>query len=365
MNRQTGIGRRGFIGAGAATLFAGSAFGGSGGRVSSRAETAAGDSRPPVGGKEVKFCAFADIHYYPGVFPHDTREWLERILDRADKAKADLIIHMGDFTHTPAALKDYVDFYNDFRIKTYHTIGNHDDDGNSHEETLAAYRLECGHYFFDKGGFRFVVTDTNHCCMDGKFVHYSKGNYYAVHKKIGGGSISRVSPEQLEWLKATIEGSPYPCIVTSHASYEREDGSPDRAAVRKIFNDANAKHPGRVRLVINGHHHCDHVRILDNIVYLDLNSANYDWMVKTHTAYPEEDVKRWKHARHVIAWNDPISAIITINKDGHLKIEGQRSEFYRGVTPAMAGLPPTNGRQCRLVTPNVQSLDLTMAYHGA
>ena len=132
--------------------------------------------------------------------------------------------------------------------------------------------------------------------------------------------------------------------------------------LRYIVDDANAKCPGRVRLVINGHHHCDHVRILENIVYLDLNSASYDWMVKTHTAYPEEDVKHWKHARHVIAWNDPVSAIITINRNGHLKVEGQRSAFYRGVTPAMAGLPSTNGRQNRPITPNVQSFEMTMSY---
>ena len=85
-------------------------------------------------------------------------------------------------------------------------------------------------------------------------------------------------------------------------------------------------------------------------------------MVKTHTAYPEEDVKRWKHARHVIAWNDPVSAIITINRNGHLKVEGQRSAFYRGVTPAMAGLPSTNGRQNRPITPNIQSFEMTMPY---
>ena len=349
MNGQLKIGRRGFLGAGTATLLSGGvAFGASG---------KAGASQ----GGEVKFCAFADIHYYPKAFPHDTREWLERVLVRAEKAKADFIIHMGDFTHTPTACKDYVDFYNDFHIKTYHTIGNHDDDGNSHAATLAAYRLDCGHYFFDHGGFRFIVTDTNHCFADGKFLHYSSGNYYAVYKKSGGSSISRVTPEQLEWLKATIESSPYPCIVTSHASYEREDGSPDRAAVRQIFNDVNAKHPGKVRLVINGHHHCDHVRILENIVYLDLNSASYEWVNK-HTAYPEADENRWRHARHVIAWNDPVSAIVTIGHDGHLKVEGQKSTFYLGIPPTMAGLPPVNGRQGRLITPNIQSFELTMAY---
>ena len=170
-----GIGRRGFIGAGMASLFAGGL-----------------PAKPDA--DEVKFCAFADIHYYPGMFPHDTREWLERVLGRAEKAKADFIIHMGDFTHTPAKCRDYVDFYNDFPIKTYHTVGNHDDDGNSHEETLAAYRLARGYYHFDRGGFRFVVTDTNNCLMDGKWVHYSNSNYYAVGRK-SGSLITRVPPE--------------------------------------------------------------------------------------------------------------------------------------------------------------------------
>ena len=166
MQKGTDIGRREFIGAGLASLAAGNLL-----------------AKPAE--DEVKFCAFADIHYYPGVFPHDTREWLERVLNRAEKSKVDFIIHMGDFTHTPVKCRDYVDFYNDFRIKTYHTIGNHDDDGNSHEETLAAYRLSRGYYHFDRGGFRFIVTDTNNCLVDGKWVHYSNGNYYAVGRKSG------------------------------------------------------------------------------------------------------------------------------------------------------------------------------------
>ena len=85
----------------------------------------------------VRFLAFADIHYYPGVFPHDTREWLERVLNRAEKSKVDFIIHMGDFTHTPVACRDYVDFYNDFRIKTYH----------SQTEPLIEYYKKAGKYW--------------------------------------------------------------------------------------------------------------------------------------------------------------------------------------------------------------------------
>ena len=87
MDKKIAIGRREFIGTGAAALLAGNVR-----------------AAPPDG--EVTFCAFADIHYYPGAFPHDTREWLERVLDRAEKAQADFIIHMGDFTHTPVKCKD-------------------------------------------------------------------------------------------------------------------------------------------------------------------------------------------------------------------------------------------------------------------
>ena len=54
VGRHAGIGRRGFIGAGMASLLAGNLL----------ARTAE---------DEVKFCAFAAIHYYPGMFPHDTR----------------------------------------------------------------------------------------------------------------------------------------------------------------------------------------------------------------------------------------------------------------------------------------------------
>lgn len=349
INNATTIDRRSFL-SGAALLGAAAA-------MPAAAMPAPGPTDPGT----LRFCAFADIHYFPKTFPHDTREWLERILDRAVKSKCDMVIHMGDFTHKPAEFRDYVDFYNDFKIPCYHTIGNHDDDGNVHEETLDAYRLERSYYHFDRNGFRFVVTDTNHCLIDGEWVHYSKGNYYAVGRK-DSSNISRVSPAQLEWMKATIESSPYPCIVTSHASYERAyGGSPDGKAVRAILNEANAKHPGRVRLVINGHHHHDNVRILDNIVYLDLNSANYEWMAKPHSAYPAEYTKQWRLASHTVMWDDPVSAIITISQDGRIRVEGQKSRFHLGITPAMAKCPvaDSNGR---LTTPDIQSFDLQMRY---
>ena len=76
-----------------------------------------------------------------------------------------------------ARYRSFVDLYNDFRLPTYHTLGNHDTEANSFEETLDVYRMTCGHYFFDVGGFRFVVADNNYTRFgDGRTEHYSNCN---------------------------------------------------------------------------------------------------------------------------------------------------------------------------------------------
>ena len=88
-------------------------------------------------------------------------------------------------------------FYNECGLPAYHVIGNHDDDGNEHSETLKTYRMESGHYFFDRNGFRFVVVDPNHIKYgDGRIVHYSKGNYFKKNSAAGD-VIGVVPPESV------------------------------------------------------------------------------------------------------------------------------------------------------------------------
>ena len=315
----------------------------------------------------LRFCLFADIHYYPGVYPHDTIDWLERILGRARRENVSFVMHLGDFAHEPKKCIDYVNRYNDCGMPAYHVLGNHDCDGNTYEETLAAYRLDRGHYHFDFGGWRFVVLDTNYCCLDGHFFHYSLANYPGHHlywtthdkKTLVGHSLSdtRVSPEQLTWFSDIVENSPHPCVIASHASFERANGSPDSTAIRRIIDQTNMRHPGRIRLVLNGHHHRDHVRILENVIYMDVNSANYDWFLKEHDRYPTSYVTRWKNVRHCIFWDDPVSAIVSLWPSGHIRVEGQRSRFHRGVTPSDAGNSPFD-RAGRPTSPNIQSFEI-------
>lgn len=358
--------RRGFIGAGmlAAASVGGSAF--------------AGASAGKRG--EVKFCVFADIHYRPGPkgFPHSTKEWLGRILSRAEREGCDFVIHCGDFCHNPVADREYVEFYNGFRLPTYHTIGNHDDDGCAHEDTLKSYGIERGYYHFDVKGFRFIVIDANNIrWADGSIEHYSRGNYFRKGKRAElkplydqGRSdvIGVVDPEQVEWLRRTIDGSPYPCVCFSHQSFERLTGNACHNAdeIRAVFDAANARTPGKVRMAINGHHHCDFLRILEKVVYLDLNSASYQWMGSKymHGNYPEEFFKANGQVKRDVpwlSWDDPLNAIVTLSHDGLIRIDGMESRFSCGVRPEQCNGFGLDG--CgRATVPRVQSAEMTMRY---
>ena len=342
-----------------------------GGAALAAAGLAATDSAAArvAGSGKVKFCVFADIHYTPGTFPNSTKEWLGQIIDHAKAEKCDFIIHCGDFTSYPVRYSEYVDFYNNCGLPAYHVIGNHDDDGNTHEETLKAYRLEHGHYFFDRNGFRFVIVDPNHIKYgDGRIEHYSKGNYFKKNSAAGD-VIGVVPPEQLVWLKETIGNSPYPCVVFSHQSFERPTGNAchNFSEVLAIFDEANRKSPGKVRMAINGHHHRDFIRTLNEVVFFDLNSASFDWIGnRAHDKYPKEYIEKHKLRTRkggkcpFLAWDDPIHAIVTMDTDGLIKIDGMESKFSCGVMPESVGVRFDG---CgRMTTACVQSAEMRMKY---
>ena len=316
----------------------------------------AADARERVPPASVSFLAFADIHYCPGVFPHDSPEWLEKVLARAESRGVDFVIHAGDFSHNPAKDRDYVKLYNDFRIPAYHTLGNHDTEGCTLQETLASYRMERGYYHFDRNGFRFVVLDTNHFRDDaGRFVHFEGGNY----RKVSSSRSWTCDGAQYEWLEETLRRSAHPCVVFMHQSCERERGGmPDWKRMRNLFRWVNKHCDNKVWLVVNGHHHTDGFRLIDGIAYLDLNSANYKYYAESHKLYPENYRRAHSGAGHVIAWENPISAVITLDAAGRLRIDGQSSCFFMGVSPEKAKFPQRD----RPVTPNIQSIDITLAH---
>ena len=319
---------------------------------------ASGAPSAASGAGKVKFCFFSDIHYLPGTWPHG-REWLEKILDRAAREKADFVLHGGDFVHNAPKAMDYVKCYTGFRVKTYGCLGNHDGEYGGIAKTLEAYEMESGHYHFDRGGWRFIVANPHSFQRKtGEIVQHENFNMYRC-KDVKFPYI--LPPWQLEWLKDLVDNSPYPCVYVSHESVERVWSTCNGPEVRKIFDDANRAHPGRVRLVINGHHHVDYVRVIRDIVYFDVNSASYYYTAKAHGCYKELE-KTLHGAKQMLMWNDPLSAMISLDAaKGTIHIEGSESTFHLGVTPEMAkiSLRDPHGRA---IVPCIRGFDYTGSY---
>lgn len=314
---------------------------------------------PKASAGKVSFALFSDIHYHPGTWPHG-RDWLERILEKAAADKADFIIHAGDFVHDAGKAADYVRYYTGFRVKTYGCLGNHDGEYGGLAKTLAAYEMEKDYYFFDRQGWRFIVANPHYFQRKtGEIVPHENFNMYRC-KDVKFPYI--LPPVELEWLKDTIENSPYPCVYIAHESVERPWSTCNGAEVRKIFDDANARHPGRVRLVINGHHHVDYMRVIRNIVYFDVNSASYYYSIKPHDCFPPEFVKTCVGAKQMIAWNDPLSCLVTLDvAKGTIHVEGTESTCYLGVTPEKAGIKLRDPHG-RAIVPCIRGFDYQNAY---
>ena len=302
----------------------------------------------------MKFLLFADLHYAPKQFLSGSFEILKEIQEAAERENCDFIIHAGDFCHGPSKVMDFVDAYNNFHIPSYHCLGNHDSDNTPFEETVKLYRMPNEYYYFDCKGYRMIVLNPNYYNVDGEYINFSMRNYFA-----NGPARDWVPPKQLEWLKQTIESSPYPCLLISHESFERANGVQNRAEVLKIINDANAKKPNSVLMCMNGHYHRDYIRILDGVCYFDVNSVLMEWVNGvTHDRYPADLCAEYRSLNHTVIYNDPLYCVVEL--DGNtIDIKGKESSMYLGITREDVGGTPFD-KAGRPVVPKIQSGKITL-----
>lgn len=284
--------------------------------------------------QKVKFSVFADIHIEDHWAP-DSIGRLQKILGRAKREQVDFVIHCGDFC-TPPDYPEAIEIYNGFEIPTYHVLGNHDFDKRPHDEVIAAFGMTNGYYYFDKNGFRFIVLDENYCRIDGVDVPYAVGNYFKH-----GDCRDYISQEQIAWLEDTVMSSPYPMILFSHGSLQREDVNGgavrNREDVQDIFRRAHSCGK-RILMCINGHYHVDYMRIYEHVCYFDVNSATMYTLCEKHEPhglFGEEFHKKHPGSAHLAIYNDPIHAIVTVSEDGCIEIEGMESSFFKGVSKEM------------------------------
>ena len=304
----------------------------------------------------MKFLMFSDFHYIPGYLYDANLDTLRMFFRRAKEEGCDFILHAGDLCHGPSTVPELMELLKTSPVPVYHCLGNHDTDLTPYEETLALYHMPDGHYFFDTCGYRIIVLDANYCKVDGEYIHYSMGNYYKWPEY-----RDHTPPEQLRWLEETIAGSPWPCILVGHDSYEREaDGAKDLREVQRIIRRANEERPHKVLMAMNGHYHRDNLRILDNVLYWDVNSVNYDWIGKPehHDLFPKELYEKFSRMKNIVCYRDPLHAIVTV-EGNTITIEGTESEMLCGIGRAEVGanLFDESGRP---TVPHIQSARITL-----
>ena len=304
----------------------------------------------------MKFLMFSDLHYAPGWFYSSDLEVVRMFVRHAQEEGCDFILHGGDLCHGPSKAPELMEVLDRSPIPVYHCLGNHDTDGTSYKDTLQMYHMPDGYYYFDRCGYRIVVLDPNYCKVDGQYIHYDLGNYYQWPDK-----RNYTNPEQLVWLEETIDASPYPCLLVSHNSYEREvDGVREYRQVQEIIRRANQKTSNKVLMVMTGHLHRDFLSIIDNVIHWEVNSVSYDYVgcPKHSGVYPKELYEKFLFMDDIVAYTDPLYAIVTV-EGKTVTIEGVESTMLYGINREQIGAPllDSSGRS---VKPRIQSTKITL-----
>lgn len=304
----------------------------------------------------MKFSIFTDFHYNPIDFDPDPEAKLEKLREiqrRAERENVSFIIHAGDFCHDAPKRPELIELYNNFHIPSYHCLGNHDTDKAKLADVMKCYKMESTQYYFDCEGYRFVIFDPNYSLINGEYIHFEMGNYFATPDE-----RDWIPPENIEWMRKTIEASPYPCILIGHGSFERPDSVKNRKDVLQMIRSVNAKRKHSVLMVINGHLHRDHICILDGVCHFDLNSAAFDWVEQPHTYFPEQMRRKVQCLDHLLIYNDPIHAVITL-EGTTITINGMESTFFMGIDRSFTK-DPYYDRAGREAVPSIQSAKFTL-----
>lgn len=286
-----------------------------------------------------------------------TWEDLALMQRHAEETGCEMIIHAGDFCHGPDEdddIREVIKAYNDFHIPSYHCLGNHESDRTPLADVLRLYKMPGEYYYFDKGGYRFIILNPNYYRDGDEYIAYDLGNYYSNQSK-----RDWIPPNQLAWLKETVNASPFPCILISHESFERSDGVQNRDDVIAIIREANRKKPHSVLMCINGHYHTDYMRIWDGVLYFDVNSASFIPLGIVHPYFPEK-ISRGHMRFHntTVVYNDCLHAIVTL-EGTKITVEGMDSSFYLDVSQEkVTGNRYDNA--CRECVPRIQSAEITL-----
>ena len=327
--------------------------------------------------KSVTFTVLSDLHYNEGQYMSSVAD-LEAIFDRANETNSSFVLSAGDFCNNFKGSPELINTWlnNEYGLPAYNIYGNHELESHnamSYVTTVltndqnvvwgtADGKIGDGsiaYYYAEREGFRIVNLDTNYY-WDPASSSYKHNPTNSYGPPDGISVYNCLGPTQLKWLEEVLTDAArkgIPCIVNSHESLppNLRSPSPDSKEVMEIFAKANAIRRGTVLMAINGHHHTNSYVINDGVFYFDVNTVrNCVWLggqtehhyTDEHTFKKEiydsngnllriEDAKLSSLTMGTATWfaADPLSAVVTIDQYGNVKIDGTESDWIYGVVP--------------------------------
>ncbi len=252
--------------------------------------------------RPISFGLVADTHY--GDFddtprPRFFRSSLPNMGETAEmfeQEKVDFAVHLGDViqesrsrTTSLAWLAAMDEQFRKYTGERHYLMGNHDLGDLSKADFIGATSgaFKASNYYFDHGGFRFIVIDANYREDE---VSYDRGNF--------SWADTYVPQRQVVWISRTIDRARalgLKVILFSHQCFD--DVSTDHRIGNAVELRTMFGYKGNVVAVFYGHRHAGG--------YYQFNGVHYFGIVAT------------------VNGPDPAAAIVRITPDGVLTVEGR------------------------------------------
>lgn len=253
----------------------------------------------------IRFLVFGDLHYDD----YKDSEWrLNELINKAKNEKVDFIVSLGDICFPIERNRSIFSKFQSAGIPVYHTIGNHDTQMWSIEETLMFQGRDKSYYSFIFGEYKFIVLDS---C----FWKNEQGDHHFPNTKKEPSIYPIIPAREIEWLKTKLEDD-RKIIVFSHHSLVNDfanRGIRNKKEILDLFDGKN------VVLCLNGHDHGDDMKVINNIPFYTVNaSSGYCWWGGNP---PGSEIKE-------LPYRDPLHVVVELDET-EIRIKGIESEYLK------------------------------------
>jgi 3',5'-cyclic AMP phosphodiesterase CpdA len=271
------------------------------------------------------FAICADIHQD---IMHDGPDRLRSFTTAVAKAQVDMAIQLGDFCQPTQANRPFLAIWEALETERYNVLGNHDMDGGAtREQTVAYMSMPARFYAFDIRGWHCVVLDGN-----------DPGDPPKPGYPCG------MAADQIEWLRADLQGTDRPVLLFIHQAMDRGDfgGADDVSALLRQINRAAGWQ--QVQAVFSGHHHLDYANCIDGIWHIQINSMSNYWMGEdfVHVRYDDQIDAAYPYIKYTAPYQDPLYAIVCLKPDRSIHVDGFDTQWV-GPSPVDLGYVRAHG----------------------